>query len=188
MHQRSTQLWSTSSRCTWIVEKKHFRVERAGLGSDAIASGAAVRKRKWWAWKSWERGRQVDRRRGFRRQVETKEEREGTKEMGEVGSSRGKWWVSGKLGEKGELQLASYCSLGHQTRVTARGKDMRTRHEEGKNRTRLGGNPRCVSLSGPSCRIAPSLWEQLLLHSLHCKHWAHCCEAKPGHALHTAVK
>ena len=110
--------------------------------------------------------------------------RESTKEMGEVGSSRGKWWVSGKLGEKGELQLASYCSLGHQTRVTARGKDMRTRHEEGKNRTRLGGNPRCVSLSGPSCRIAPSLWEQLLLHSLHCKHWAHCCEAKPGHVLH----
>ena len=97
----------------------------------------------------------MDRRRGFRRQVETKGERESTKEMGEVGSARGKWWVSGKLGEKGELQLASYCSLGHQTRVTARGKDMRTWHEEGKNRTRLGGNPRCVS--GSSCRIAPSL-------------------------------
>ena len=27
--------------------KKHFRVERGGLGSDAIASAAAVRKRKW---------------------------------------------------------------------------------------------------------------------------------------------
>ena len=31
-----------------IVQKKHFRVERGGLGSDAIASAAAaVRKRKW---------------------------------------------------------------------------------------------------------------------------------------------
>ena len=30
-----------------IVKKKHFRVERGGLGSDAIASAAAVRKRKW---------------------------------------------------------------------------------------------------------------------------------------------
>ena len=98
----------------------------------------------------------MDRRRGFRRQVETKEERE-YERNGRSGELQGEVVGFEEIGGEGELQLASYCSLGHQTRVTARGKDMRTRHEEGKNRMRLGGNPRCVSLSGPSCRIAPSL-------------------------------
>ena len=113
----------------------------------------------------------MDSRRGFRRQVETKGGRESTKEMGEVGSSRGKWWVSGKLGEKGELQLASYCSLGHQTRVTARGKDMKTRHEEGKTRTRLGGESAvCVTvrpkLQDRSLSVRAAAAPQLTLQTL----------------------
>ena len=48
-------------------------------GLDALAShfaaAAAVRKRKWWDWKSWEGGQQVDKRWGFRRWMETKEDR-----------------------------------------------------------------------------------------------------------------
>ena len=112
--------------------------------------------------------------------------RESTKEMGEVGSSRGKWWVSGKLGEKGELQLASYCSLGHQTRVTARGKDMRTRHEEGKNRTRLGGIRGVCHCQAQAAGSLP-LCESSCCSTAYIANTGHTAAVKQNQAMHCTL-